>query len=509
MIALRAARRDPPPLLRRALADRHHRRRPRRPPRHRPPRAQPRSRHPPRSADPPQRARSLQGVHRRDARAVPAPARHAPLRHAARPRLPRLRRPGPALRPHRPARGAAPRPTSGSTPSPGEQAQVDWGNFGADPDRPRPRASCRASSSCSPGRAPSTPASPSTRRWRASCAATSRPSPRWAGVPRTLLYDNLKSVVLERVGEHIRFHPRLLELAGHYHFAPQPCAVARGNEKGRVERMIQYLRHAFFAARRFTSVEDLNAQLAQWIADTAHQRPVPGDPTGRRVADALDEERPRLLPLPGAPLRLRPRPRRGLRQDAVPPLRRQRLLDPAHPDSAARSPSWPPNTRSGSSTAPPRSPATPGATTAVSGSRPRPTSPRSPRPSAAPTTFAAAIASARPAPTPTPSSTPSPAAANSSPATRRPCSASSTSTTPGTSTRPSPTPWPATPSAPGPSRISSTSAPAPGAPRRPSPCCCPPTPASGISASRPIASPTTTASSRTPARPEDPDGPTP
>jgi transposase len=121
------------------------------------------------------------------------------------------------------------------------------------------------------------------------------------GVPRTLLYDNLKSVVLERSGEHIRFHPRLLELAGHYHFAPQPCAVARGNEKGRVERMIQYLRHAFFAARRFTSVEDLNTQLAQWIADTAHQRPVPGDPTGRRVADALAEEGPRLLPLPAHP----------------------------------------------------------------------------------------------------------------------------------------------------------------------------------------------------------------
>src|SRR3970282_382527 len=85
------------------------------------------------------------------------------------------------------------------------------------------------------------------------------------------------------------------------HFAPQPCAVARGNEKGRVERMIQYLRHAFFAARRFTTVEDLNAQLAQWIAATAHQRPVPGDPTGRRVAEALDEERPRLLPLPAHP----------------------------------------------------------------------------------------------------------------------------------------------------------------------------------------------------------------
>src|SRR2546425_13375736 len=105
------------------------------------------------------------------------------------------------------------------------------------------------------------------------------------GVPRTLLYDNLKSVVLERVGDHIRFHPRLLELAGHYHFAPQPCAPYRGNEKGKVERMIQYLRHSFFAARRFASLNDLNAQLATWIAETAHARSVPGT-AGRVVRDA-------------------------------------------------------------------------------------------------------------------------------------------------------------------------------------------------------------------------------
>ena len=121
------------------------------------------------------------------------------------------------------------------------------------------------------------------------------------GVPRALLYDNLKSVVLERQGDHIRFHPRLLELAGHYHFAPKPCAPYRGNEKGKVERQIQYLRHAFFAARRFTSLADLNAQLAQWITDTAHERAVPGDPAGRRVAEALAEEQRVLLALPEHP----------------------------------------------------------------------------------------------------------------------------------------------------------------------------------------------------------------
>ena len=118
------------------------------------------------------------------------------------------------------------------------------------------------------------------------------------GVPRTILYDNLKSVVLERHGDAVRFHPRLLELAGHYHFAPKPCAPYRGNEKGKVERTIRYLRDSFFAARRFTGVEDLNAQLARWIHDTALVRPWPGAPDGRRVADVLTEEKPRLLPLP-------------------------------------------------------------------------------------------------------------------------------------------------------------------------------------------------------------------
>jgi transposase len=53
----------------------------------------------------------------------------------------------------------------------------------------------------------------------------------WGGVPRVLLYDNLKSAVLERRGDAIRFHPTLTAFAGHYRFEPRPVAVARGNEK--------------------------------------------------------------------------------------------------------------------------------------------------------------------------------------------------------------------------------------------------------------------------------------
>jgi transposase len=122
----------------------------------------------------------------------------------------------------------------------------------------------------------------------------------WSGVPRTLVYDNLRSAVLERAGTAIRFHPRLLELAGHYHFAPRPCTPGRGNEKGKVERQIHYLRHAFFAARTFVDVDDLNAQFRRWRDDVAHQRPHP-EQRDRPVAAVLADEQPRLLPLPTHP----------------------------------------------------------------------------------------------------------------------------------------------------------------------------------------------------------------
>jgi len=122
----------------------------------------------------------------------------------------------------------------------------------------------------------------------------------FAGSARTLVYDNLRSAVLERQGSAIRFHPRLLELAGHYHFAPRPCTPGRGNEKGKVERQIQYLRDAFFAARTFTDVDDLNAQFRRWRDDIAHQRPHP-EHRDQTVAQVFAQEQPRLLPLPAHP----------------------------------------------------------------------------------------------------------------------------------------------------------------------------------------------------------------
>jgi transposase len=122
----------------------------------------------------------------------------------------------------------------------------------------------------------------------------------WQGLPRILLYDNLKSAVLERRGDAIRFHPTLLAFAGHYRFEPRPVAVARGNEKGRVERAIRYARTAFFAARAFADLEDLNAQAQAWCDGQAADRPCPEDAM-ISVREAFAREQPRLLALPDNP----------------------------------------------------------------------------------------------------------------------------------------------------------------------------------------------------------------
>jgi transposase len=122
----------------------------------------------------------------------------------------------------------------------------------------------------------------------------------YGGVPRVLLYDNLKTAVLERMGDAIRFNPQLLDFAAHYRFEPRPVAVYRGNEKGRVERAIRYVRDNFFAAREYKSLEDLNEQAHHWCETYAQDRPCPEDKT-KSVRDVFSEERSRLIALPDNP----------------------------------------------------------------------------------------------------------------------------------------------------------------------------------------------------------------
>ena len=120
------------------------------------------------------------------------------------------------------------------------------------------------------------------------------------GCPRVLLYDNLKSAVLERVGDAIRFNPRLLELSAHYCFEARPVAIRRGNEKGRVERAIRFVRDSFFAARRWRDVEDLNVQALEWCRGRAADRTWVED-RKRRVSEVFAEEQTKLQELPANP----------------------------------------------------------------------------------------------------------------------------------------------------------------------------------------------------------------
>ena len=120
------------------------------------------------------------------------------------------------------------------------------------------------------------------------------------GGTKIVLYDNMKSVVLERRADAIRFHPTLLELAAHYRFEPRPVAPARGNEKGRVERVIRFVRDSFFHARHFHDINDLNDQADEWCRTRAAERPCPED-RRRTVADVFAEERAHLLALPDNP----------------------------------------------------------------------------------------------------------------------------------------------------------------------------------------------------------------
>lgn len=117
------------------------------------------------------------------------------------------------------------------------------------------------------------------------------------GVPRVVLYDNLKSAVLQRIGDAIVFNETLLTFAAHYRYEPRPVAPYRGNEKGRVERAIRDIRDNFFAARTYTDLDDLNRQAERWCREVRGQRRHPDDKT-RTVENAGEEERATLRALP-------------------------------------------------------------------------------------------------------------------------------------------------------------------------------------------------------------------
>jgi transposase len=185
---------------------------------------------------------------------------------------------------------------------PGEEAQADWADFGSIPIGRGQRRLSAFVMTLSYSRALYVEffLDQKTENF---LLGHQRAFEHFGGVPRAVRIDNLRSAVLERRGTEVRFHPRYLELAGWYHFQPRPCRPARGNEKGRVERSIGYLRESFFAGRSVTTIADLNRAVWRWCDEVAARRPWPDD-SQRTVESVFEDEQPRLLSLPQHPLQI-------------------------------------------------------------------------------------------------------------------------------------------------------------------------------------------------------------
>ena len=121
----------------------------------------------------------------------------------------------------------------------------------------------------------------------------------FGGVPRELLFDQLKAVVIadERPGGgKLLENAEFLRFAAHWGFRIRACRPYRAKTKGKVERPVRYLRENFLYGREFLGDGDLAAQCTTWLTDVANPRV---HATTRRVPAEVfaTEEQACLLPL--------------------------------------------------------------------------------------------------------------------------------------------------------------------------------------------------------------------
>jgi transposase len=132
------------------------------------------------------------------------------------------------------------------------------------------------------------------------------------GVPREVLYDNMKTVIDRRnaYGEGIhRFHPGLWDLAKANGFTPRVCRPYRAKTKGKVERFIRYLRHSFYVplvaqlkpAGLVLDVQTANVEVQKWLRDVANVRE--HQTTLQQPMRRWEQERDALQPYQERPVR--------------------------------------------------------------------------------------------------------------------------------------------------------------------------------------------------------------
>ena len=89
----------------------------------------------------------------------------------------------------------------------------------------------------------------------------------FGGVPATVLTDNMKTVVLDRVDGQPCFHAKMLDFASYYGFVPRVCHPYRPQTKGKIESTIRYIKGSFWPGLRFDSLQELNRQALVWCGE--------------------------------------------------------------------------------------------------------------------------------------------------------------------------------------------------------------------------------------------------
>jgi transposase len=180
--------------------------------------------------------------------------------------------------------------------APGECAQVDWGSFGAAPvGQTRRRLSFFVMVLCYSRMLYVEFTVSQTMEHFLACHQHAFEF--FGGVPKKVMVDNLKSAVLQRVlGEAPVFHPKYLDFATHHGFTIAPCNVGKGNEKGRVENGVGYVKKNFLAGLELPDFSALNPAARQWLDTVANVRL--HSETREPPVQAWHIERPYLSPLP-------------------------------------------------------------------------------------------------------------------------------------------------------------------------------------------------------------------
>ncbi len=119
----------------------------------------------------------------------------------------------------------------------------------------------------------------------------------FGAVPEKVMVDNLKSAVIKRmVGQAPVFNAKYLDFANHYGFKIKACGVAKGNEKGRVENAVGYVKTSFLGGLDMPDFSAVNPGARQWVDEVANVR-VHGT-IKKRPFDVFETEKPSLQALP-------------------------------------------------------------------------------------------------------------------------------------------------------------------------------------------------------------------